>query len=269
VHDPSQHERNRSGPTGALSPRRRRPALVVGAAILVAGLAVVGLAWLLTQGLIRPERIVVERSPLLDRPAPAFALQSLDGGTVRLADYRGRPVIVNFWASWCVPCREEFPLFRDARGRYSGEGLEILGIVHDDGPAEALAFAQALGADWPLLLDPDDIAWRAYGGVFLPVTYYIDRDGIVRAVSYGPPPRAVFDEQIQKILQAEPRQGAGTRDAAAVEDQEAPVASWTAAGGSARGRTKMSISDAPARKSTPVRVAARGPGSNSPVVRVT
>jgi cytochrome c biogenesis protein CcmG, thiol:disulfide interchange protein DsbE len=202
VHDPSQHERNRPGPTGTLRPGRRRPTLVVGGTILVAGLAVVGLAWLLTQGLVRPERIVVERSPLLDLPAPAFELQSLDGGTVRLADYRGRPVIVNFWASWCVPCRDEFPLLGDARGRYSGEGLEILGIVHDDGPAEALAFAQALGADWPLLLDPDDSAWRAYGGVFLPVTYYIDREGIVRAVSYGPPPPAVFDEQIQKILHA-------------------------------------------------------------------
>jgi cytochrome c biogenesis protein CcmG, thiol:disulfide interchange protein DsbE len=168
---------------------------------MVALLAVLaGSAWALTQSLDRPERIVVERSPLLDNPAPAFELQSLDGETVRLADYRGRPVIVNFWASWCLPCRDEFPLLRAARQRYSAEGLEVLGIVHDDGPAQARAFAQSFDADWPLLLDPDESTWRAYAGVFLPITYYIDREGIVRAVSYGPPPAAVFDEQVAKIL---------------------------------------------------------------------
>lgn len=167
---------------------------------MLVGVVLAGVAWALTQALERPERIVVERSPLLDQPAPEFALESLDGGTVSLADYRGRPVIVNFWASWCVPCRDEFPLLRDARQRHAAEGLEILGIVHDDGPDAARDFAEEHGGDWPLLMDPDDEAWQAYGGVFLPITYFIDRQGVVRAVSYGPPPARVLEEQIEKIL---------------------------------------------------------------------
>ena len=160
-----------------------------------------GLGWALTLGLARgPDQIVVERSPLLGQPAPGFELAAIDGPTVSLSDYRGRPVIVNFWASWCVPCREEFPLLRDARRRHAADGLEILGIVHDDGPEAARAFAASHGADWPLLLDPDDVAWRAYGGLFLPITFYVDRLGIVRAVSQGPPPPSVFEDQIARIL---------------------------------------------------------------------
>ncbi len=158
------------------------------------------LAWALTQALGRPERIVVERSPLLGLPAPEFELQSLDGETVRLDDYRGRPIIINFWASWCIPCRDEFPLLREARQRHADDRLEVLGIVHDDGPEAARAFASSYAADWPLLLDPANTAWQAYHGVLLPITYYVDREGIVRAVSYGPPPSGVLDEQIEKIL---------------------------------------------------------------------
>jgi cytochrome c biogenesis protein CcmG/thiol:disulfide interchange protein DsbE len=172
--------------------------LVVGLSLVV---ALAGLAWALTLGLSpRPDVVVVGRSPLLDAPAPAFELPTLDGGQAALADYRGRPVIVNFWASWCIPCRQEFPLLAAARDRHAASGLEILGIVHDDGPEAARAFAAAHGGDWPLLLDAQDGAWTAYGGVLLPITFFIDRTGIVRAVSYGPPPSGTLEEQIAKIL---------------------------------------------------------------------
>jgi cytochrome c biogenesis protein CcmG/thiol:disulfide interchange protein DsbE len=145
--------------------------------------------------------ITISGSALLNQPAPDFALQTLDGSrTVRLADYRGRPVIVNFWASWCVPCREEFPLLRAVRAEHAGAGLEVLGIVHDDGPAAAQAFADSYLADWPLLLDPADSAWNAYRGVLVPITFYVDRAGVVRAVSFGPPPADVLEEQLAKIL---------------------------------------------------------------------
>lgn len=143
---------------------------------------------------------VIGGSPLLDKPAPDFTLRSLDGREVSLTDYRGRPVIVNFWASWCGPCKEEFPLFADARERHSGEGLEILGIIHDDSAEAAGAFAEERSAAWPMLLDPDDSAWRAYLGVGLPMSFYIDREGIIRAVSFGPPPSRSLDLQIAKII---------------------------------------------------------------------
>ena len=145
--------------------------------------------------------IVVEQG-LVGQPAPAFDLERLDGGRVRLADFDGRPLIVNFWASWCGPCKDEFPIFRAARERHAADGLEILGVIHDDGPEAARAFAESQDAEWPMLLDPDDAAYNAYRVLALPTTFYVDRDGIVRAVSFGPPPSGVLDEQLHKILEA-------------------------------------------------------------------
>ena len=147
----------------------------------------------------RSDVIVVTGSPLLGKPAPAFSLEGLEGGRTSLADFTGRPLIVNFWASWCIPCREEFPLLSAARDRHAAAGLEVVGIVHDDDPASARHFATTYGATWPLALDPADEAWRAYGGTFLPLTFFVDRGGIVRAVSYGTPAEAALDTQIAKI----------------------------------------------------------------------
>lgn len=117
-----------------------------------------------------------------------------------LAELRGRPVIVNFWASWCIPCREEFPLLASTYERYADDGLEILGIIHDDGPQAAQTFADTHGATWPLLLDAQDVAWASYRGAAVPTTYYIDREGIIRAISLGPPPSGYLDDQVQAIL---------------------------------------------------------------------
>lgn len=167
--------------------------------VLVVAALVVGYA--AVQVLDRPSVIRVPGSALIDQPAPAFALERLDGGgMLRLSDFRGRPVVVNFWASWCIPCREEFPILRDMRERYADNGLEVIGIVHDDGPEAARRFAADFDADWPMVVDPDDVAWNAYNAQLVPMTYFIDRDGIVRAVSFGPPPPAVLDEQLAKIL---------------------------------------------------------------------
>jgi len=89
---------------------------------------------------------VIIGSPLLNQPAPEFELVSLDGSHVKLSDYRGRPVIVNFWASWCIPCRDEFPQFVSAKEQYSSQGLEVLGIIHEDDAQSAAAFAADHGA---------------------------------------------------------------------------------------------------------------------------
>ena len=147
---------------------------------------------------VRP--IVVGRSPLLDQPAPAIELQDLDGRPVSLAAFRGRPVIVNFWASWCGPCQDEFPLFRQVREERADEGLEILGVVYQDDAESARTFYDGLNATWPALVDPGGAVADAYLVVGLPITYYVDRVGVVRAVSYGPPPPKVLAEQLDKIL---------------------------------------------------------------------
>ena len=144
--------------------------------------------------------IVVGRPPMLDKPAPELALTDLTGRTVRLADYRGQPVLLYFWASWCIPCRTEFGLLADAQKAHSQQNLQVLGVVYKDTAEPAREFMAAHGGTWPALLDPDGAVARAYAVPGAPTTYYLDRAGIVRAVSYGPAPRDVLDDQLGKIL---------------------------------------------------------------------
>ncbi len=187
------------GIAGALT----KPA-VLGAVTVVVALAVILVAVALSGALNQPapdaSAIVVGRNPLIDQPAPDFALQTIDGQTVSLSSLRGQPVIVNFWASWCVPCRSEFPLLVSAYQQYAPQGLEIVGVIHDDGAQTAGDFAHQFGATWPLALDPGDATWHSYNGAFVPVSYYIDRAGVIRAISYGPPPSGFLDNQIEQIL---------------------------------------------------------------------
>jgi cytochrome c biogenesis protein CcmG, thiol:disulfide interchange protein DsbE len=109
-------------------------------------------------------------------------------------------LFVDFWASWCGPCRDEFPLLATAYTKYSGDGLQIVGVIHDDGPQTATDFARAYNATWPLVLDPNDSVYNAYRGFSVPTSYYIDKSGVVRAVSLGAPPPAYLDDEIQKLL---------------------------------------------------------------------
>jgi cytochrome c biogenesis protein CcmG/thiol:disulfide interchange protein DsbE len=135
----------------------------------------------------------------VDQPAPGFSLTDLQGRTVRLADYAGRPVILNFWASWCIPCQTEFPMYLAARAAHAAQGLEVLGVIYKDVTTDAARFMTAHGATWPGLVDPDGAVARAYGVLGIPTTFFIDRSGVVRAVSYGPPPQQILDQDIARI----------------------------------------------------------------------
>ena len=98
--------------------------------------------------------LLVGSSPLHRQARPGHRAADLDGNTVRLADLRGKPVVLNFWASWCIPCRDEFPQFVAARGEHAAQDLQLVGVVHNDAADSARAFAAAQGALWPMLHGP-------------------------------------------------------------------------------------------------------------------
>jgi cytochrome c biogenesis protein CcmG/thiol:disulfide interchange protein DsbE len=134
------------------------------------------------------------------QPAPAITGTALDGSTVDLAQLRGHPVIVNFWASWCYPCREEFPLFEDRLAALGpSDGLQIVGVLYKDEAPLARQFLDDLGAAWPTVDDPDGTLAAAYRVVAPPQTYFIDADGVLQAIQIGQVQEADFDAQYAKI----------------------------------------------------------------------
>ena len=125
---------------------------------------------------------------------------ALDGTTLDLAKYRGKPLVLNFWASWCVPCREEFPLFKDRLATVGErDGLQVVGVLYKDQPELAQAFLSDFGASWPSLTDPDGSIAAAYRVVAPPQTYFIDKDGILRGIQIGEVRPEDFDTQYEKI----------------------------------------------------------------------
>ncbi len=144
---------------------------------------------------------VISGSPLLNRPAPALDLVTPEGTHVRLADYARPAGDRQLLGQWCIPCRDEFPQFVAARKQYATAGLEILGVVHQDSADAATAFANQHGAAWPILTDPQNVAWNAYlGSVGVPMTFFVDRSGVIRATSYGPVTAATLPGQLATIL---------------------------------------------------------------------
>ncbi|AHF04459.1 alkyl hydroperoxide reductase [Marichromatium purpuratum 984] len=112
-------------------------------------------------------------------PAPEFGLDTPAGETLRLADYRGRVVILNFWATWCPPCRAEMPSMQRAYEALAGDGVEILAINVDEDAATVADFGARLGLGFPLLVDPGSTVTLDYGVRGLPTSYVIDPEGRV------------------------------------------------------------------------------------------
>jgi cytochrome c biogenesis protein CcmG/thiol:disulfide interchange protein DsbE len=152
-------------------------------------------------------------SPLDGKPAPAFALDNLSGDKVTLASYRGKAVMINFWATWCGPCRIETPWIVELRNKYAAQGFEVLGVdtEGDDlekndtaGWAKATAAAGKFVAEekipYPVLLDGDSIS-HDYGGLDdLPTSYFVDRKGVVVAAQVGLTSESDIESKIEKAL---------------------------------------------------------------------
>jgi peroxiredoxin len=134
--------------------------------------------------------------------APDFSLRTLDGPNLRLQEQRGRVVLVNFWATWCGPCRQEMPHLSRLYDKYRSSGFVLLGVNVDDDTRHAVELATKLGLKFPVSLDSDKKVSRLYDLTAMPSTVLIDRDGRVRYVhrGYRDGYEDTYDQQIRGLL---------------------------------------------------------------------
>ena len=143
---------------------------------------------------------------LRGKPAPIFTLTSSTGKRVSLNDLKGKPVLVNFWATWCTPCKIEMPWFEEFQKKYAAQGLEVVGINEDEdanSPEIKEQIKQVVaktGVDYTLLMSDKKVG-DAYGGLdVLPATFFIDRSGKIVAQAIGLAPKAEAEANVQKIV---------------------------------------------------------------------
>lgn len=188
---------------GSLSPLLRRSSNVLVALLLFTVFALAGFALAATViggGLAGPataeqptfaERFAAEFAPA-DKPlkagdaAPDFSLQDLNGETVTLSQLRGRPILINFWATWCGPCRVEMPEIEAAYRKYRDRGFAVLAVDVQEPPEDVRAFVAEMGLSFVPLLDTTGEVFGLYKVLALPTSYWIDRQGRISAVHLGP-----------------------------------------------------------------------------------
>ncbi len=124
-------------------------------------------------------------SGLAGQSAPDFVLKSATGENLRLSEYRGDVVMINFWATWCGPCRQEMPLLDELYARYQRVGFSLLGINIDDDSRRAMAMVDELGVSFPVLFDEHKEVSKLYEVEAMPVTILLDREGTVRHIHHG------------------------------------------------------------------------------------
>lgn len=141
-------------------------------------------------------------SDLEGKPAPDFALKSATGENLRLSEYRGDVVMVNFWATWCGPCRQEMPILDELFARYQRAGFRLFGINIDDDQQRAMQMVEELGVDFPVLFDSRKEVSRLYAVEAMPVTLLLDRAGTIRHVHHGYKPgyEDAYLDQIRALL---------------------------------------------------------------------
>ncbi|HEY7638847.1 MAG TPA: TlpA disulfide reductase family protein [Steroidobacteraceae bacterium] len=144
----------------------------------------------------------VAAADIVGQPAPDFALRSMKGPSMRLSEHLGEVVIINFWATWCGPCRQEMPLLDALYGKYQRAGLVLLSVNIDEAAAPAIEMAQTLRVSYPVLFDARKEVSRAYDVSAMPVTVLVDRAGVVRYVSEGYKPgyEKRYTEKLRELL---------------------------------------------------------------------
>lgn len=146
--------------------------------------AAVPLLALLAFGLTRPAKKLP--SALVGKAAPSFSGPTVDGDTASLEELRGQVTIVNFWASWCIPCRQEHPALMRADRRWPDDSVSVVGVVYQDSRSGARGFMQRYGGDWTSVMDPGTRTAIDYGVTGVPETFFIGPDGTVVSKHTGP-----------------------------------------------------------------------------------
>jgi peroxiredoxin len=166
---------------------------------MIRSLATVASVLALALAAVAPAHAV---APAANAVAPDFTLRGADGRNVRLDELRGQVVLVNFWATWCAPCRQEMPKLNALYDKYKGSGFVLLGVNVDDDPRTALATAAKLNVSFPVLLDTDKKVSKLYDLNTMPSTVVIDRDGKMRFLhrGYRAGTEADYEQQIRGLL---------------------------------------------------------------------
>ncbi len=125
-------------------------------------------------------------TPRIGEAAPDFTLQDPSGSSVSLSGFRGHPVFLNFWASWCPPCRSEMPDLQALSQEYADRGLTVLGVNMEEDTAPVVRYANTLGLTFPVVLDRNGSVSTRYNVTGLPTSYVLDQDGVIRAMNIGP-----------------------------------------------------------------------------------
>jgi thiol-disulfide isomerase/thioredoxin len=190
---------------GAGTRRGRNPLALVVVALVAAGMLYFGFH-MARRSAGTDHRIGVKYG----RPAPDFTLETLDGKSVSLSSLRGKAVLVNFWATWCGPCKIETPWLVDLQAEYGSQGLQIVGVAMDDsGKDEIAKFAKDMGMNYPVLLGKEAVG-EAYGGVpALPESFFVGRDGKIVDKIMGIEGKAEIEDAIKKALNTQAASDAG------------------------------------------------------------
>lgn len=158
------------------------------------------LAFLLAYTALAPFAVAAGPQSLLNHRAPGFTRRAFDGHVLSLASFRGKVVLLNFWATWCAPCQAEMPTFARWQQQYGPQGLQVIGISMDDEAAPARKLVQKLRIDYPIAMGDAPLGEK-YGGVLgLPVTYLIDRTGTVRAEFQGGSDLGKIETELKMLL---------------------------------------------------------------------
>jgi thiol-disulfide isomerase/thioredoxin len=177
---------------------KRNPLALIVVAVVVAGMLYFGFHHARRSGTGMPH---LAKASI----APDFSLESIDGKSMKLSDLRGHAVLLNFWATWCSPCKIEMPWFVELQKQYGGQGLQIVGVAMDDASKEDIAkFAKDMGVNYPILIGKESVGDQ-YGGVpALPESFFIGRDGKLIDKIIGLKGKGEIEDDIKRALNTQP-----------------------------------------------------------------